>query len=147
MARSGPRRVHKYELEFKLRAVQLTEQPGVLVRDVVASLSIHPFMLSRWRKQVADGDLVGQVPELDLGSVAELQRLDDTERRYKRLLMEHDLLKRRSGLPEIKSDCFRPHPGKPGNVPRQGDVHPLWGHPRRLLCVAIPRRKRALTSG
>ena len=94
MARSGPRRVHKYELEFKLRAVQLTEQPGVLVRDVADSLSIHPFMLSRWRKQVADGDLVGQVPELDLGSVAELQRLRDTEGRYKRLLMEHDLLKK-----------------------------------------------------
>ena len=47
MARSGPRRVRSYSPEFKLRAVQLSQQPGVLVRDVAESLSIHPFMLSR----------------------------------------------------------------------------------------------------
>ena len=94
MPKPGPRRVHKYEIEFKLKAVQLSRQPGVLVQDVAASLCIHPFMLSRWRKQVADGVLVGRVPALDLASVAELQRLRDTERKYKQLLMEHDLLKK-----------------------------------------------------
>ena len=94
MPTPGPKRVQKYELEFKLKAVQLSQQPGVLVKDVATSLCIHPFMLSRWRKQVADGVLVGRVPEPDLGSVAELQRLRDTERKYKRLLMEHDLLKK-----------------------------------------------------
>jgi transposase len=94
MPRPGPRRVGKYEPEFKLKAVQLSKQPGVLVQDVAASLCIHPFMLSRWRKQVADGVLVGGVPELDLTSVAELQRLREVESRYKRLLMEHDLLKK-----------------------------------------------------
>jgi len=94
MAKPGPKRVQQYGLEFKLKAVQLSQQPGVLVKDVAASLCIHPFMLSRWRKQVADGVLVGRVPEPDLGSVAELQRLRDTERKYKRLLMEHDLLKK-----------------------------------------------------
>ena len=94
MPKAGPKRVQTYGLEFKLKAVQLSRQPGVLIKDVATSLCIHPFMLSRWRRQVADGVLVGQVPELDLGSVAELQRLRDTERKYKRLLMEHDLLKK-----------------------------------------------------
>jgi transposase len=94
MPKPGPRRVQKYELEFKLKAVQLSRQPGVLVQDVAASLCIHPFMLSRWRKQVTDGVLAGRVPELDLTSVAELQRLRETESKYKRLLMEHDLLKK-----------------------------------------------------
>ena len=94
MPKPGPKRVQQYGLEFKLKAVQLSRQPGVLVRDVAASLCIHPFMLSRWRKQVADGVLVGEVQELDLGSVAELQRLREMERKYKRLLMEHDLLKK-----------------------------------------------------
>ena len=94
MPRPGPKRVQQYGVEFKLKAVQLSQQPGVLVKDVASSLCIHPFMLSHWRKQVADGVLVGRVPEPDLGSVAELQRLRDTERRYKRLLMEHDLLKK-----------------------------------------------------
>ena len=73
MPRPGPRRARKYELEFKLKAVQLSKQPGVLVRDVTAALCIHPFMLSRWRKQVRDGVLVGRLPEPDLTSVAELQ--------------------------------------------------------------------------
>jgi transposase len=94
MPKPGPRRVQKYELEFKLKAVQLSRQPGVLVQDVAASLCIHPFMLSRWRRQVADGVLAGRVPALDLTSVAELQRLRETESKYKRLLMEHDLLKK-----------------------------------------------------
>jgi len=37
--------------------VQLSNQPGVLVKDVAESLCIHPFMLSKWRKQVRDGEL------------------------------------------------------------------------------------------
>jgi len=94
MPKPGPRRILRYELEFKLKAVSLSNQPGVLVQDVAASLCIHPFMLSRWRKQVADGVLAGRAPELDLTSVAELQRLRETESKYKRLLMEHDLLKK-----------------------------------------------------
>src|SRR5260221_4002793 len=94
MPKPGPRRVQRYELEFKLKAVQLSRQPGVLVRDVAASLCIHPFMLSRWRKQVTDGVLTGWVPEPDLTSVAELQRLRELETKYKRLLVEHDLLKK-----------------------------------------------------
>ena len=94
MPKPGPRRVHKYELGFKLKAVQLSRQPGVLVQDVAASLCIHPFMLSRWRKQAKDGVLVGRVPDLDFTSVAELQRLKEMEGKYKRLLMEHDLLKK-----------------------------------------------------
>ncbi len=52
MGRAGPRRVKAYSREFKLKAVQLSGQPGVLIRDVAESLCIHPFMLSRWRKQV-----------------------------------------------------------------------------------------------
>jgi len=54
MGKAGPRRVRSYGSEFKLRAVQLSEQQGVLVRDVAESLFIHPFMLSRWRKQAQD---------------------------------------------------------------------------------------------
>ena len=55
MARPGPQKINRYGLEFKLRAVHMSEQPGVLVKDVAESLCIHPFMLSKWRKQVRDG--------------------------------------------------------------------------------------------
>jgi transposase len=94
MGKSGPRRVRAYSVEFKLKAVQLSSQPGVLIRDVAESLCIHPFMLSRWRKQVRDGEIRGVAPKLDVKAVGELQRLREVERNYKRLKMEHELLKR-----------------------------------------------------
>jgi transposase len=63
--RIGPAKVKKYCLEFKLKAVQLSGQPGVLMKDVAESLCIHPFMLSKWRKQVRDGELAGDPPPLE----------------------------------------------------------------------------------
>ncbi len=93
MGKSGPRRVKAYSAEFKLKAVQLSAQPGILVRDVAESLCIHPFMLSRWRKQVRQGDIRGVAPNLDMKTVGELQRLREVERQFKRLQMEHELLK------------------------------------------------------
>jgi hypothetical protein len=45
------------------------EQPaGVLIKDVAESLCIHPFMLSRWRKEVRDGELVGRPAPIRLHS-------------------------------------------------------------------------------
>jgi transposase len=61
MAKPGPLKINNYGVEFNLRAVQLSNQPGVLVKDVAESLCIHPFMLSKWRKQVRDGELAGAV--------------------------------------------------------------------------------------
>jgi transposase len=52
--------VDRYSLEFKLTAVRLSEQPDIQVKAVAAALDIHPFMLSRWRKQVRDGELRGR---------------------------------------------------------------------------------------
>jgi transposase len=92
--RKGPVKIKNYGLEFKLRAVQLSSQPGVLVKDVADSLGIHPFMLSKWRKQVRDGELSGSPPPINADAVAELQRLREVEKRFKRLQMEHDLLKK-----------------------------------------------------
>jgi len=89
-----PAKVKQYSLEFKLKAVQLSDQPGVLIKDVAASLCIHPFMLSRWRKRVRDGELAGDPPPLEPQETAELQRLREVEKQFKRLQMEHELLKK-----------------------------------------------------
>ncbi len=94
MAKTGPRKLHSYTLEFKLKAVKMSDEPGVLIKDVAESLCIHPFMLSRWRKEVRDGLLAGPAPEVDTEAVAELKRLRDIERQYKLLQQEHDLLKK-----------------------------------------------------
>jgi transposase len=92
--RTGPLKINSYGLDFKLRAVQLSEQSGVLVKDVAESLDIHPFMLSKWRKQVRDGELTGKPPAIEPDAVAELRRLREVEKQFKRLQMEHDLLKK-----------------------------------------------------
>lgn len=94
MGKPGTQRIKDYGIEFKLRAVQLSNQPGVLVKDVAQSLDIHPFMLSKWRKQVRDGELAGKPPPIEPAAVSELQRLREVEKQFKRLQMEHDLLKK-----------------------------------------------------
>jgi transposase len=117
MAKPGPQKIKDYGIEFKLRAVQLSNQPDVLVKDVAESLGIHPFMLSRWRKQVREGDLAGEPPPLERAGVAELQRLRDVERQFKRLQMEHDLLKkfiRFAAERKVKPSSSSRQTGKPG---------------------------------
>ena len=60
MGRPGPKKVHRYSVEFKLTAVKLSSMPGVQVQTVADALDIHPFMLSRWRKEARDGLLKGR---------------------------------------------------------------------------------------
>ena len=55
MPRPGPRTTPRYSEEFKATAVKLSQMRGVAVGDVAESLAIHPFMLSRWRKQAREG--------------------------------------------------------------------------------------------
>lgn len=74
MAKPGPQKINRYGLDFKLRAVLMSEQPGVQVKDVAESLCIHPFMLSKWRKQVRDGVLAGKVPQVDPAPLGDRQR-------------------------------------------------------------------------
>jgi transposase len=93
MGTPGPQKINRYGIAFKLKAVQMSNQPGVLIKDVAESLCIHPFMLSRWRKEVRDGELVGRPAPIDSAAVAELRRLREVEQQFKRLRMEHDLLK------------------------------------------------------
>jgi transposase len=94
MPRSGPKRVQRYSLEFKLTAVRLTEQPGIQVQAVAAALDIHPFMLSRWRKEVRDGVLRGRARDLRQPPPSEIRRLQEVERAHVLLQEEHELLKK-----------------------------------------------------
>ncbi len=114
MARPGPQKINRYGLEFKLRAVRMSEQPGVLIKDVAESLCIHPFMLSKWRKQVRDGVLSGKSPELNAAAVAELQRLREVEAKYRQLQMEHDLLKKAIRFASERKATSSPSSGQTG---------------------------------
>jgi len=91
----GPRKVYQYSNEFKVTAVRLSHLPDVQVKDVAEELDIHPFMLSRWRKEYREGRLEATVKKtLDSKTVAELKRLKRLERDYARLKEEHEILKK-----------------------------------------------------
>jgi len=94
MARAGPRKIRAYSREFKLTAVRLSQQPGLEVQAVAAALDIHPFMLSKWRKQVRDGVLRGKGRDLRVPPPREIRRLQELERAHALLQEEHELLKK-----------------------------------------------------
>jgi len=55
---TNPRKTWYYLNEFKVKAVQLSLLEGVQVKEVAETLDIHPFMLSRWRKEYREGKIV-----------------------------------------------------------------------------------------
>jgi transposase len=94
MPRPGPRTIARYSEQFKATAVRLSQLPGVQVQDVAASLYIHPFMLSRWRKQAREGCVMTKGVKLDPQVTAELKELRKLKKEHERLKMEHDILKK-----------------------------------------------------
>lgn len=113
MPRAGPRKVARYSDEFKLTAVRLSQQPGIHVQTVAAALEIHPFMLSKWRKEVKDGRLRGRAPKAPPpGPAREIAYLQALERKYAQLQEEHDLLKK-----AIRFWAARRVTGSPSSTP------------------------------
>ena len=98
MPRAGPRKVQRYSLEFKLKAVKLSQLKGVEVQAVADALEIHPFMLSRWRKEARDGVLRGRVslPSAvkPVPPAREMKRFQTLQRAHAVLQEEHALLKK-----------------------------------------------------
>jgi transposase len=94
MGRPGIQKITRYSDDFKVTAVRLSDLPEVLIQDVAAALDIHPFMLSRWRKQVREGAIVGKGAKVDPATAAELRRLRELEKKYAILKEEHELLKK-----------------------------------------------------
>jgi transposase len=96
VGKPGLRKVHRYSVEFKRTAVKLSHMPGVEVQTVADALDIHPFMLSRWRKEVRDGVLKGRARRVDLPSrpAREIKQLQALKREHAILKEEHALLKK-----------------------------------------------------
>ena len=95
MPRARPRAVRQYSDEFKLTAVRMSQQPGIMVKTVAAGLEIHPFMLSKWRKDVREGTIRGRAPKPPRATpMREIARLQQLERAYAQLQEEHALLKK-----------------------------------------------------
>lgn len=92
-----PRRTWHYLNEFKVKAVQLSLLEGVQVQEVAKTLDIHPFMLSRWRKEYREGKLKIDKRQKIKGmnkDKKELSRVKQLEKENARLKQENDLLKK-----------------------------------------------------
>ena len=98
MGRPGPKKTPSYGLEFKRAAVQLSYRPGIQVQAVAEALAIHPYMLSRWRKEFREGRLRpragGATPRKSKPPVREVRALQELEREHRMLQEEHALLKK-----------------------------------------------------
>ena len=75
MPKPGPRTTYRYTDDSKATAVRLSQLPGVAAQDVAASLYIHPFMPSRWRKQAREGVTMTKGVAVDKAVAAELKEL------------------------------------------------------------------------
>ncbi len=96
-----PRKTWQYTKDFKIKAVKLSHQDGIQVKQVAAGLDIHPFMLSRWRKEYREGKLQGD-NQMRVGvnkdkrtiSVKKLTENARLKKENERLKKENDLLKK-----------------------------------------------------
>lgn len=74
----------------------LANHPDLQVQAVAAALGIHPFMLSRWKKEMRERRLVGKEttspPSTDL--VNANKRIRDLERELAKTKQEVEILKK-----------------------------------------------------
>lgn len=92
-----PRKTWRYTNEFKAKAVQLSLLEGVQVQEVAETLDIHPFMLSRWRKEYREGRIVADKRKKVTSIRKEKEELDkikQLEKEVARLRQENELLKK-----------------------------------------------------
>lgn len=93
-----PRKTWQYSDEFKVKAVQLSLLSSIQVKEVADTLDIHPFMLSRWRKEYREGKIVAdkrkKVTKISSKQEKELSRVKRLEAENRKLKQEVDLLKK-----------------------------------------------------
>ena len=94
MPKPGPRTTYKYSDDFKATAVKLSDLKGVEIQEVARALYIHPFMLSRWRKEMREGKIMSKGADVNKDVAAELKELRKIKKAYERLKMENELLKK-----------------------------------------------------
>ena len=87
----------RYSNEFKSKAVQLSYLDGLGVQVVAKSLDIHPYMLSRWRKEYREGIIVADKRCKVVSIIKEKNELNKIKRLEKEnasLRQENSLLKK-----------------------------------------------------
>ena len=94
---NNPKKTYRYSKEFKTKAVQLSKLKGVQVQEIAQALDIHPFMLSRWRKEYREGKIVADKRKKVIklpGKISENDRIKALGKENARLKTENELLKK-----------------------------------------------------
>lgn len=93
-----PRKTWQYTKDFKVKAVKLSYQDGIQVKQIAEGLDIHPFMLSRWRKEYRDGVLQGDGKKRVAVKKTKTTYSDKELSENIRLKKENDRLKKENNL-------------------------------------------------
>ena len=84
----------RYDDQFKVEAVELALQTDVQTQAVAAQLGIHPFMLSRWKKEYREGGYMAKPPKGSNAEATDLRRrIRELERKNRKLSEENEILK------------------------------------------------------
>lgn len=97
-----------YKYHFKQAAIRVANHPEIQTKDVAEALNIHPFMLSRWKKQMREGVLRkdnNKSPKpISPNELRDAKKLiSELKQKNKRLLQENQVLRKAERLfPEKK---------------------------------------------
>lgn len=93
-----------YNYQFKHTAVSVANHPYIQTQDVAEALNIHPFMLSRWKKEMRDGTLADNDKE-----ARSLSKLQEAEKKIKKLERELQRVRAENAVLKKAEELF---PGK-----------------------------------
>jgi transposase len=92
------KKTQRYSVEFKVKAVEWSHQAHRSVKGVAEALDIHPFMLSRWRKEHREGKFamkrVKKAPAEAKQMIKEQDEITCLKRQIAELQEENDILKK-----------------------------------------------------
>ncbi len=92
------KKTQQYSVEFKVKAVEWSHQAHRSVKGVAEALDIHPFMLSRWRKEHREGKFamkrVKKAPAEAKQKIQEQDEIKRLKRQISELQEENDILKK-----------------------------------------------------
>ncbi|MFL1466753.1 IS3 family transposase [Marinobacter sp. DUT-3] len=105
------KKTQQYSTEFKVKAVEWSHQAHRSVKSVAEALDIHPFMLSRWRKEYHEGKFamkrVKKAPAEAKQKIQEQDEVARLKRRISELQEENDILKKSTFSGRGTTEAFR----------------------------------------
>nr|WP_163502616.1 IS3 family transposase [Halomonas socia] len=105
------KKTQRYSTEFKVKAVEWSHQAHRSVKGVAEALDIHPFMLSRWRKEYREGQFsmkrVKKAPPDAKQKIQEQDEVARLKRRVSELEEENDILKKSTLSGRGTTEAFR----------------------------------------